>query len=466
MKFHLLLLFKKTVPGLLLFNLCFGPSFAQVIHRELPVGEIIDSVRCQTDPSLSYAAYLPSNYDSNKRWPIIYLFEPMARGRLPIELYAEVADRRGYILICSNNSRNGSVAKSLDIFNALENDTENRFSIDPNRIYTSGFSGGARFAQFLANTQEQITGVIAVAGPKLESRTNGKQYLYYGIVGSRDMNYIEHHDFQNELDKNEIKNLLMTYLAPHRWAPAREYEIALEWLDVQHKLSSGNEITDQGLAQYLSKEILRVDTLDGLSMIDKYEYLTGLRKSVATFEYKVLDEKIEMYRNNKDLQKNISRRQRLFKKERQSYQIISSALYQLKVSSYDTSLPLDSTSYPLSWWKQTIRDLQGKVKRADERGDIAARTLDVIRGQVFGVGLQTDAEDNIEYKLNLSRIQTMLYPHSVWVLWNQAVIFAQKKDEKSALGCLKKANQINDVQLYSLKESQKELANQFPYLFE
>ena len=38
----------------------------------------------------------------------MYAFDPGARGKLPVELMKDAAERFGYIVVGSNNSRNGS----------------------------------------------------------------------------------------------------------------------------------------------------------------------------------------------------------------------------------------------------------------------------------------------------------------------------------------------------------------------
>ena len=62
--------------------------------------------RLRGDAAQSYALYLPSAYSGDRRWPIIYCFDPGARGPVPVRLF-RAAEKYGYILVCSNNSHNG-----------------------------------------------------------------------------------------------------------------------------------------------------------------------------------------------------------------------------------------------------------------------------------------------------------------------------------------------------------------------
>jgi hypothetical protein len=107
-------------------------------------GQIVGPVACASDANQSYVLYLPSNYTPERRWPILYAFEPPARGRLAVEIFQEAAEKYGYIVAGSNNSRNVPWEPSLASIRAMWTDTHARFSLDERQVYTTGFSGGAR----------------------------------------------------------------------------------------------------------------------------------------------------------------------------------------------------------------------------------------------------------------------------------------------------------------------------------
>src|SRR5690348_15294041 len=109
-------------------------------------GTIADRVVTAADPQQSYALYLPSRYTPSKRWPVIFAFDPAGRGRAPVELFRAAAESRGYIVAGSNNSRNGPGRPQMAAVAAMVGDVEQRFSVDPQRLYAAGFSGAARVA--------------------------------------------------------------------------------------------------------------------------------------------------------------------------------------------------------------------------------------------------------------------------------------------------------------------------------
>src|ERR1700724_3512568 len=135
----------KPAVWLLLVFFTGGTVSAQV----LPRGQIIDDVRCGDDPAQHYSLYLPSNFTPDRMWPIILAFDAGGRGRRAVERYQVGAERYGYIVAGSNNSRNGPWKRSLDAARALTADVTGRFPVDLQRIYTAGMSGGARVAMML-----------------------------------------------------------------------------------------------------------------------------------------------------------------------------------------------------------------------------------------------------------------------------------------------------------------------------
>src|SRR3974377_1082775 len=121
--------------------------------EDLPRGSVIPSVVCKNNPRQSYALYLPTWYDSRQKWPILFCLDPRARGRAPVDRFAEGAERSGVIVAGSNNSRNGPMEPVREAIEAMVEDTHSRFSVDDSRAYAAGFSGGSRVALAWAGTR-------------------------------------------------------------------------------------------------------------------------------------------------------------------------------------------------------------------------------------------------------------------------------------------------------------------------
>jgi dienelactone hydrolase len=183
----------KNILTLFLFLSFASQSF---LFSQLPAkDQVIDTVKCRANCSQSYALYLPAQYDNKKSWPLILIFDPAARGRVGISNFIEAARKYGFILACSNNSRNGPPGENFVAAAAMLQDLEERFKIDQRRIYAAGFSGGSRFAMSLAVKEKKISGVIGCGAGLPNDRnflpTMNSRFLYYGLAGTRDMNYPE-----------------------------------------------------------------------------------------------------------------------------------------------------------------------------------------------------------------------------------------------------------------------------------
>jgi enterochelin esterase-like enzyme len=61
-------------------------------------GTLVERVSCEADPRRTYALYLPSSYEPTRAWPILYLLDPAARGRLAVEQFRSAAEERGWIV--------------------------------------------------------------------------------------------------------------------------------------------------------------------------------------------------------------------------------------------------------------------------------------------------------------------------------------------------------------------------------
>jgi dienelactone hydrolase len=202
-------------------------------------GAVVSSLTCLDDSAQSYALYLPSHYSPEQRWPIIYAFDPFARGKTAVEVYQAAAERYGYIVAASNNSKNGPVAPQLEAAQAVWNDTHRRFAIDRNRVYTTGLSGGARVATSFAMYCYTcaITGVIAHgAGYPVGLGTKqpaNDHFIYYAAVGDADFNYPELALLRKKKDEQGAQFKLKVYPGPHQWAPPEIAEDAVAWLELK-----------------------------------------------------------------------------------------------------------------------------------------------------------------------------------------------------------------------------------------
>jgi dienelactone hydrolase len=199
-------------------------------------GKLYPNVVCRADASQSYALYLPTSYATGKPTPVVFVFDPGGRGRIPVALMKEAAEKFGYIVIASNNSRNGPFGPQADAAEAMWRDAPARFSIAPRRVYLAGFSGGARLAvTFTARCGGCAAGVMA-SGAAFPARMEPKavpRFLYFGSVGREDFNFPEYLQIEPKLKDAGFIYHLRRFDGTHQWAPADVWIEAFEWFNLQ-----------------------------------------------------------------------------------------------------------------------------------------------------------------------------------------------------------------------------------------
>jgi predicted esterase len=188
------------------------------------------------DPAQTYALYLPSDYTPERRRPVLYCFDPAARGALPVKLYSEAAERLGWVVAGSNNSRNGPLKVSLEAARAMIEDVQARFAVDGARVYTTGFSGGARQAILIDQLCKHcLAGVVAAgagypAGSKPEAPVT---FALFGVAGTEDFNYAEMKALEAELSKLGAAHRFESFEGGHAWPTPELAAAALEWMELQ-----------------------------------------------------------------------------------------------------------------------------------------------------------------------------------------------------------------------------------------
>src|SRR6185503_8520422 len=224
-------------------------SGAATAADELARGVLIERVSALASPDESYALYLPTTYSPDRPAPILYAFDPRARGRVPVERFQAAAERYGWIVAGSNASRNGIAVG--DIIGRLWGDTHARLAIDPRRVYTTGFSGGARVASGMGlGSPDPVAGVLAFgAGRPYGARLpKGVGVLLFAGASLDDFNLPEMRQLAADLDGASIPNRLETWEGGHEWAPPELCTLALEWLELG-AMRSGTRTKDTSLVE-------------------------------------------------------------------------------------------------------------------------------------------------------------------------------------------------------------------------
>ncbi len=304
----------------LLAIFCTAVSIAGTlpVYGQFTSGTIFEKVVCRADPGQSYALYLPPGYPGDKKWPIIYAFDAGARGALPLQHFKAGADKYGYIIVGSNNARNGPWEPIAQAAYAMWLDTQNRFAVDNKRVYATGFSGGSRVAStFNYIVNQPVTGIIGCGAGLNTSLQPGmiKPEIYYGMVGLGDFNYREMMKLDKSFDAEGVEHCILVFPGDHRWPPEEYCLQALEWMEINAIKKGLKEKTESLVADLYKKTLDQANQLEqpeniffAVSAYEAAEQLFSGLVDVDEFKNKALQ--LKNSKEFKQFQKEEKRRDR------------------------------------------------------------------------------------------------------------------------------------------------------------
>lgn len=354
----------------------------------VPLGQVVPDVVCAADSSQHYAIYLPADYTPARAWPVIFAFDPGARGRIPVERYQAAAAQYGFIVAGSNNSRNG-MADGMAV-NAMVNDVASRFQIDSRRIYFAGMSGGARVALGAALAMRgAVAGVIASSAGYPDGQM--RKSLPFGLfmtAGSEDFNRVEMRLVDRALT---TPHRLVVFEGGHTWLSPDLAVEAVEWMEIQAMKTSLSPKNDKEIDAILAKRDAAVSGkpanaatfTDLRALVDQF---TGLR-DVSAYAARA-----EALGKNKNVRAELSRD----RVEDDREQTIMQDVKRLEGELRDA----DARQAALADLRRIWKDLAARAKRPDDSPDrrFARRVLG-------GLSIATSTTDP-EYRKIIDEFRT------------------------------------------------------------
>ena len=195
-----------------------GTEQAPEVKTKLDLGMVHENLAFKSDPSTSYAIYLPVGMRSKEKYPVLYCIDPHGQGKLPLFMYRELADSFNIILVGCNTSKNGmSFNESERGLNQLITEVQNLYPVH-SAVRLLGFSGGAKVALEYANKHPEVRQVLYAGGVSQFTRQNNVSLL--GFAGIRDMNYADVVGFEVSLGNAPFQHQLIEWSGAHEFPNA------------------------------------------------------------------------------------------------------------------------------------------------------------------------------------------------------------------------------------------------------
>jgi hypothetical protein len=137
-------------------------------------------------------------------------------------------------------------------------DVLQRLSLDRSRVYTAGFSGGARVASRMGLMLAGVRGVVTVGGgfPHGSKPSKETRFALFGVAGLADFNYGEVKQLAKDFDSLGLPAHFEVLESGHNWPPQEVCTAALEWFEVLSLREARGEM-DSRLAQKIFEKRLR-----------------------------------------------------------------------------------------------------------------------------------------------------------------------------------------------------------------
>ena len=427
----------------LVFFWCLFSSYF-VISQELPssLGVLKDSIEISPGSPETYTLYLPSNYKEETISPIVFIFDPAARGKAGITPFIEASEKYNYILICSNSAKNGPYAPNLQIADRLFKSVLPSYAIDEQRIYTAGFSGGSRLAATIAVLSNSIQGVIACGAGfsrnPLYFPTARNSFSYVGIVGYRDMNYREMNKTKEWLINFQLPYKMVFFEGEHQWPPSKVMVKAFDWLQLQAHGKGLVEIANEELSAMVNEALITAIT---------HEQEGRLHSAVVAYE-NILNN-FSNQEGIDSLYKKIKllKRQKAYKKTLASEKkvaVLEDTLSGRFVNRFNEEVFKGGSNDDFYWWRHNLKMVRKKYSTHEQEayqnmGFRIERQIYAVSIESFGAFLREGKEKEATYAKDLLMVVS---PKSPFVHYQLARGYARNNLPKKAIEHIEQALQF------------------------
>ena len=419
--------------------------------EDFPRGQLIEKVVTRTDPEQSYALYIPTSYQPDRKWPILYVFDARANGVHAGKRFVAGAEKYGYLVASSNNSASdGPIEPNFVALRRMWTDTQVRFSIDHRRVYAAGFSGTVRSSILSARAAPgTIAGVIAAGAgfPFGNPPTRDDAFLYYGTVGNVDYNYYEVLDVAEQMTALGLPNRVEVFAGRHDWMSEELATRAFAWLEIQ-AMKKGLRDKDAALIERIwADDLARARALEATDILESHRLYSGMAEDYrGLVDAEILNE----------LALQISRvaASDVFRKQRKLWQEV-----ELRDKQYLAMAPkaMSTASVDQAVHDLQIEALKKKAKTGEPQESLSAkRLLNALMGQTaFYLPRQFTEQGNHERAAFVLGVAVEIAPDNAEIWYGLAVAQARKGSKKRALESLRKAI---DLGLSDLGRLEKEPA--------
>jgi hypothetical protein len=359
--------------GLILFFLLLGSAANALTAQELALrkGVVLDSLPVNDSIARQIMLYLPTNFDSSKKWPVLFLCDTEGEPEKKMRYLQATVEKNGYI-IATTKALKDSLSltnKVLGISSAL-NALREFLPLDANRIYTLGYDSGGQLATIVPSMVRGVTGVLSVASGVLLDLIDPKEpFDFVGIMGRADYQYLYLLEKEALLDQRKIPNYMLYHEGGHQWPDLAYLDMGMQMLTLMGMkkgvVSKDDAVIQAGYTAYKNL-ILELEQMGQLGLVYHYsEQGEDLFKGLTDGDW------------FKEQQKNV-RKSKVFKEQKREWESVRLKELVL-VGDYMFYLEEDVLSFNLDnlgWWNHQMDKITKYKNSAEGEEQLLGQRLD------------------------------------------------------------------------------------------
>jgi predicted esterase len=410
---------------------------AESAAPKLTKGQLNEKIACLRDPTQTYSVYVPLSYDPNRRHPALLVFDPRGRGTLAAEIFRPAAERLGWIVISSNDTRSdGPMDPNTKALAALWPEVNERYATDPKRIYAAGFSGGGILALSLGLRTGGLAGVINCGGRLPESLSLEKaRFAHYGAAGRFDFNHLEMAGIDVLYERIGPPHRLDVFEGSHEWLPQELATRALSWLEVVAMKDASRARDEQVVRTLVADDLAAGARLEeSARWVDAARlYESMLRTLDGLYPLEEIRARLAQLAAGGRFEAARREQRRADELERQALRRMAIAFDSLRAA--EGPVPPAAFRGPVK-----LDELKKKAAGTGVEADAARRVLEAMFVQTsFLVPTEFFAKGERAKAALVLQVAAELKPEAALVHYNLACAFARLGDRKSALASLEEA---------------------------
>ncbi|GAB2779238.1 hypothetical protein [Salinimicrobium soli] len=405
----------------------------QVAAQEYTVkkGLVVDSLKVSDSLSETYALYLPTNFQPDKKWPVLFLFDGKGRGRATAQLFKNAAEEQGYLLVSSNAvSEEQPLKENLEVASRLVLGTAGALPFDLNQISAAGSNEGGRVASTVPVLFKNILGVIAVGNEwiKFDLLDKKKDFCFIGVTGDENFASAGIYYTARQLGAQKYPVEVYTYEGGGDWPESEIISSVVGSLTLE-AMKKELRLVDQQLIDKLFEE--------DLSRVDKLMSNVKLLKA-----HELLETMLDKYKDLHDLSRveerlNSLRKSRNYISQKREYEDVVEKEMRLMddFSYYMEDDILTRNLENLGWWNYQKIRLDSISKVGGAEGKMAERLKGFVAevANSFRDEMEKQKGYSVDSKMIANLIATIYNPHNYEAYKDIITLSAQDNDFPTAL---------------------------------